>query len=155
MQPLPSQRKPSPSVLVHFRGDEWSLRAFASMPSTPFFLRARAEIKKFSLRAASSLEGKTREQRALLIFSACSNPYRNPFFFNKTENILKRGFNLEPTKFFEASLRDTLSRSNQCAVAFDAKWRHTFPSLHHTRVRRDEKAKVTRRTTIYNHILLD
>ena len=27
------------------RGDEWSLRAFASMPSTAIFLRARAEIK--------------------------------------------------------------------------------------------------------------
>ena len=37
------------------RGDEWSLRAFASMPSTAIFLRARAEIKKFNaLRAASS-----------------------------------------------------------------------------------------------------
>ena len=57
------------------RGDEWSLRAFASMPSTAIFLRARAEIKKFNaLRAASSLESTTREQRALLIFSACSNP---------------------------------------------------------------------------------
>ena len=32
---------------------------------------------------------------------------------SKTENILKRGFNLERTKFFEASLSDTLSRSNQ------------------------------------------
>ena len=27
------------------RGDEWSLRAFASMPSTAIFLRARAEKK--------------------------------------------------------------------------------------------------------------
>ena len=27
------------------RGDEWSLRAFASMPSTAIFLRARVEIK--------------------------------------------------------------------------------------------------------------
>ena len=61
------------------RGDEWSLRAFASMPSTAIFLRARAEIKKFALRAASSLESTTREQRALLIFSACSKPYGNPF----------------------------------------------------------------------------
>ena len=42
------------------RGDEWSLRAFASMPSTAIFLRARAE-KKFALRAASSLESATRE----------------------------------------------------------------------------------------------
>ena len=38
------------------RGDEWSLRAFASMPCTAIFLRARAEIKKFALRAASSLD---------------------------------------------------------------------------------------------------
>ena len=62
------------------RGDEWSLRAFASMPSTAIFLRARAAIKKFALRAASSLESTTREQRALLIFSRCSNPNGNPFF---------------------------------------------------------------------------
>ena len=47
--------------------------------STAIFLRARAEMKKFALRAASSLESTTREQRALLIFSACSNPYGNPF----------------------------------------------------------------------------
>ena len=45
------------------RGDEWSLRAFASMRALRFFLRARAEIKNL-----------LREQRALLIFSACSNP---------------------------------------------------------------------------------
>ena len=48
------------------------------------FLRARAEIKHLLiLRAASSLDITTREQRALLrlhIFSACSNPYENPFF---------------------------------------------------------------------------
>ena len=35
--------------------------------------------KKFDLRAASSLESTTREQRVFLIFSACSNPYGNPF----------------------------------------------------------------------------
>ena len=35
--------------------------------STAIFLRARAEIKKFALRAASSLESTTREQRALFI----------------------------------------------------------------------------------------
>ena len=83
------------------------------------FLRARAEIKNLLiLRAASSLESTTREQQALLrllIFSAFSNPYGNPFFKKKKkkENILKQCFNLEPTKFFEASLSDTLSRSNQ------------------------------------------
>ena len=38
------------------RGDEWSLRAFASMACTAIFLRARAEIKKLALRAASSLD---------------------------------------------------------------------------------------------------
>ena len=78
------------------------------MPSTEIFLRALAEIKKIALRAASSLESTTREQRTLVIFSACSNPYRNLFLKNKTENILERGFDLEPTKYFEASLRDTL-----------------------------------------------
>ena len=35
--------------------------------------------KKFALREASSLASTTREQRALLIFSACSNPNGNPF----------------------------------------------------------------------------
>ena len=35
------------------------------------------------------------------------------FFFKIKENILKRRFNSERTKFFEASLGDTLSRSNQ------------------------------------------
>ena len=44
----------------------------ASMPST-------SRNKKFALRAASSLESTTREQRALLIFSVFSNPYGNPF----------------------------------------------------------------------------
>ena len=34
--------------------------------STAIFLRARSEIKIFALRAASSLESTTREQRALL-----------------------------------------------------------------------------------------
>ena len=40
---------------------------------------SRDKKKKFALRAVSSLESTTREQRALLIFSACSNPYGNPF----------------------------------------------------------------------------
>ena len=55
-----------------------SIRELASTAAI-FFLRARAEIQKFALRAASSLESTTCEQRALLIFSACSNPYGNPF----------------------------------------------------------------------------
>ena len=36
------------------RGDEWSLRAFASMPSTAIFLRARAEIKNLFCELASN-----------------------------------------------------------------------------------------------------
>ena len=74
------------------------------------FFASTSRDKKFALRAASNLESTTREQRALLIFSACSNPYGNPFLYSKTENILKRAFNLERSKFFEASLSDTLSR---------------------------------------------
>ena len=46
----------------------WALRFFAST----------SRYKKFALHAASSL-GSTRKQRALLIFSACSNPCGNPF----------------------------------------------------------------------------
>ena len=51
-------------------------RVFAS---TAIFFASTSRDKKFALRAASSLESTTREQRALLIFSACSNPYGNPF----------------------------------------------------------------------------
>ena len=36
------------------RGDEWSLRAFASMPRTAIFLRARAEITNFLCELASN-----------------------------------------------------------------------------------------------------
>ena len=36
------------------RGDEWSLRAFASMPSTAIFLQARAEIKNLLCELASN-----------------------------------------------------------------------------------------------------
>ena len=54
-----------------------SIRELAS--TAVIFLQARAEIQKFAFRVASSLESTTREQRALLIFSACSNPYGNPF----------------------------------------------------------------------------
>ena len=32
-------------VIFSSRGDEWSLRAFASMPNTVIFLQARTEIK--------------------------------------------------------------------------------------------------------------
>ena len=43
------------------------------------FFASTSRNKKFALRAASSLESTTREQRALVIFSASSNPYGNPF----------------------------------------------------------------------------
>ena len=46
------------------RGIEWSLRAFASVRALRFLLRARAMIE-FVLRAASTLENTTGEQRAL------------------------------------------------------------------------------------------
>ena len=36
------------------RGDEWSLRAFASMPSTAIFLRARVEIQSLLCELASN-----------------------------------------------------------------------------------------------------
>ena len=36
------------------RGDEWFLRAFASMPSTAIFLRTRAEIKNLLCELASN-----------------------------------------------------------------------------------------------------
>ena len=42
------------------------------------FFASTSRNKKFALRAASSLESTTREQRALVIFSASSNPYGNP-----------------------------------------------------------------------------
>ena len=43
------------------------------------FFATTSRDEKFALRAAKSLESTTRRQQALLIFSACSNPYRNPF----------------------------------------------------------------------------
>ena len=101
------------------------------------FFASTSRDKKFALRAASSLESTTREQRTLLIFSACSNPYGNHFLQNRTENIFKRGFNLERTKFFEASLSDTLSRSNQ---------------LQSLLMLNDEQEEQPYITTMYNHI---
>ena len=38
----------------NIRGDEWSLRAFVSMPSTVIFLRAPAEIKNLLCELASN-----------------------------------------------------------------------------------------------------
>ena len=67
------------------------------MPLVEIFAPVMLRKLVFALRAGSNLEISTREQRALLIFSACSNPYGNPFLKNKTENILKRRFNLERT----------------------------------------------------------
>ena len=44
------------------------------------FFASTSRDKKFALRAASNLESTTHEQRALLIFSAGSNPNGNLFF---------------------------------------------------------------------------
>ena len=44
------------------RGDEWSLRAFASIPSTAIFLRARAEIKNLLCEHASNAKFGEHEQ---------------------------------------------------------------------------------------------
>ena len=91
-------------IYLNCRGDEWSLRALASMPSIGEhaehwracralasmpsigenaehcdFFASTSRDKKFALRAASNLENTTHEQRAFLIFSTCSNPYGNPF----------------------------------------------------------------------------
>ena len=58
--------------------------------------------KKFALQAVSTS----------YIFCLQQSIWKS-FFWNKTENILKLGFNLERTKFFEAHLSDTLSRCKQ------------------------------------------
>ena len=55
--------------IFHMKGIEWSLRAFASTRALRLFLRARAVIK-FVLRAPSTLETTTGEQRPLHKFSA-------------------------------------------------------------------------------------
>ena len=45
---------PDTLEVAKFRGDEWSLRAFVSMPSTAIFLGARAEIKHLLCELASN-----------------------------------------------------------------------------------------------------
>ena len=68
-----------------------SIREHAS--AAIFFASASGD-NKLALRAASSLESTTREQRALSIFSACSNPYGNPFpygvFILSAQSFLKQ-----------------------------------------------------------------
>ena len=54
------------SLRIQIRGDEWSLRAFARMRALRIFASTSRD-KKFALRAASSLESTTREQRAFVI----------------------------------------------------------------------------------------
>ena len=56
--------------------------------STEIFLRARAEIKKFALRAASSLESTTPEQRALFIFPLAAIHMKS-FSLKKRQKIIK------------------------------------------------------------------
>ena len=57
------------------------------------FFVSTSRDKKFALRAASSLDSTNRKQRGLLIFSACNNPYGNPFFFffKKKQKIFYNG----------------------------------------------------------------
>ena len=56
----------------NIRSDEWSLRAFASMPSTEIFLRARAEIKNLLCELASNCKnlGSTSERALVSILRA-------------------------------------------------------------------------------------
>ena len=58
---------------MRIRGDEWSLRAFASVPSTAIFLRARAEIKKFALRACEQLQKFGEHEQASTRLNFASN----------------------------------------------------------------------------------
>ena len=60
-------------LTFHLKGFEWSLRAFASTRALRLFLRARAVIN-FVLRAASTLENTSSEQRTLHKFSANFTP---------------------------------------------------------------------------------
>ena len=54
------------------------------------FFASTSSDKKFALWAASNLESTTHKQRALVIFSVCSNPYMEILFFKIKQNILKR-----------------------------------------------------------------
>ena len=74
------------------RGDEWSLRAFASMPCTAIFLRARAEIKKFALRAASSLDrlnfaSKSSKGKILRAVKNFHGPFITPFIVPRAKIV--------------------------------------------------------------------
>ena len=83
------------------RGDEWSLRAFASMPSTAIFLRARAEIKNCfaSLRTTQKFGEHKQASRRLSVASKSSKGkilravknFNGPFITPTTENVLSRG----------------------------------------------------------------
>ena len=51
---LVSESENNNYTIMSCRGNEWSLRAFASMPSTAIFLRAQAEIKNLLCELASN-----------------------------------------------------------------------------------------------------
>ena len=61
-------------MILNKRGHEWSLRAFASMPSTAIFLGARTEIKNCfaSLRATQKF-GEHEQASTLLNFASKSS----------------------------------------------------------------------------------
>ena len=65
-----------------------------------FFFASTIRDKKFALRAVSSLKSTTREQRALLIFSACS---KEILFFKRKQRILLKEGVILIAKFKEIS----------------------------------------------------
>ena len=78
-----------------FRGIEWYLRAFTSMRAVPLFLRVRAAVITFFLRAASILQNMDGEQRALRKFSAGWNLSfikRKHFAPSNLADALKTGY---------------------------------------------------------------
>ena len=90
----------------NLRGDEWSLRAFASISSTAIFLRASTSRDKKNC-FPNSEQFREYNSRA----ASTSYIFRLQQSMWKSSSIW--GSNLERPKFFEASLSGTLSRSNQ------------------------------------------
>ena len=123
----------------------------ASIPSTAIFLRARAEIKNLlsEQRAVYRVQLASSEHFLYFPLAAIHMEIR---FFKIKQNILKKGFNIERTKFSEASLSDTLSRANQLQsndVTFPLYFIiHVFLRI---RMQRSQEEQPYR-TTIDNHI---
>ena len=58
---------------MRIRGDDWSLQAFASVPSTAIFLRARAEIKNLLCELASNCKNLGEHEQASTRLNFASN----------------------------------------------------------------------------------